>query len=70
MGKEYQEKVKQAVRELEIDPIFSKNVSCLYGELKGLCRYRIGRFRMIFRVLPETKEIRILAIASRGNVYK
>jgi mRNA interferase RelE/StbE len=70
MGKEYQEKVKQAVKELEIDPFFSKNVRRLHGELEGLYRYRIGRFRMIFRVLPETKEIRILAIASCGNAYK
>ncbi len=70
MIKDYQRKVKQAVKELEIDPFSSKNVRRLHGELEGLCRYRIGKFRMIFRVLPETKELRILALASRGNAYK
>lgn len=69
MTKDYQRKVKQAVKELEIDPFSSKNVRRLHGELEGLCRYRIGKFRMIFRVLTEAEEVRILAIASRGDIY-
>lgn len=70
MGKEYQQKVQGAVGELGDDPFSSKNVKRLHGELEGLCRYRLGKFRMVFRVLEETKEIRILAIASRGGIYK
>jgi mRNA interferase RelE/StbE len=70
MGRDYQQKVQEAVRELEDEPFSSKNVKRLHGELEGLYRYRVGKFRMIFRVLEETGEVRILAIASRGDIYK
>lgn len=70
MDKEYQEKVQEAVRELEVDPLSSKNVRRLHGELEGLYRYRVGRFRMVFRIVEEAREVRVLAIASRGDVYK
>lgn len=70
MDKEYQEKVQEAVRELEVDPLSSKNVRRLHGELEGLYRYRVGRFRMVFRIVGEAREVRVLAIASRGDVYK
>ena len=70
MGREYQEKVREAVKELETGPLSPKNVNRLHGELEGLYRYRVGKFRMIFRVLKEDGEVRILAIASRGDIYK
>ncbi len=62
--------VQQAVRELEADPFSSQNIRRLRGELEGLYRYRLGRFRMIFRILADAREVRILAIASRGDIYK
>ena len=40
------------------------------GELEGLYRYRLGKFRMIFRIVEESHEVRIIAIASRGDIYK
>ncbi len=70
MEKGYQEMVQQAVRELEADPFSSQNIKRLRGELEGLYRYRLGRFRMIFRILEDAREVRILAIASRGDIYK
>ncbi len=70
MTRGYQQRVKRAVIELEKDPFASKHVQRLHGELEGLCRYRIGEFRMIFRVIEQETEVRILAIAARGDVYK
>ena len=70
MGKEYQQKVQEIVRELESDPFSSKNVKRLHGELEVLFRYRIGKLRMVFRVIEEYHEVRIMAIASRGDIYK
>ena len=70
MEKDYQVKVIKAVQELETDPFSSKNVKRLHGRLEGLCRYRVGRFRMVFRIVEGSKEVRILAIASRGDIYK
>lgn len=70
MEKAQQLKFQKAVRELETDPLASKNVKRLHGELRGLHRYRVGRFRMVFRVVEESREVRILAISSRGDIYK
>ena len=70
LGSEHQGRFQEAVAALETDPFASKNVKRLHGELKGLYRYRVGGFRMVFRVLEEGKEIRILAIASRGDIYR
>lgn len=70
MDKTYRERVQEAIRELAKDPFSSQNVKRLHGELEGLYRYRVGRFRMVFRVLDDAREVRILAIASRGDAYK
>ncbi len=70
MSKHHQAKAREAIHELETDPFSSRNVKRLHGDLEGLCRYRLGRFRMVFRVVEEEREVRILAIAGRGDVYK
>jgi mRNA-degrading endonuclease RelE of RelBE toxin-antitoxin system len=70
MGKDCQQKVQEAVRELGEEPFSAKNAKRLHGELEGLCHYQLGKFRMIFRVLEEAKEVKILAIASRGDIHK
>jgi len=70
MDEEYRDKVRKAVGELEKDPFSSQNVKPLHGELEGLYRYRVGRFRMVFRVIMDPGEVRIIAIASRGSIYK
>jgi len=70
MEKTYQVRFQKAVRELETDPLASKDVKRLHSELRGLYRYRVGRFRMVLRIVEESREVRILAIASRGDIYK
>ena len=70
MEEVYKQRLQRAIRELEADPFSSKKVKKLHGELKGLYRYRIGRFRILYRIMEKDREVRILAIASRGDVYK
>jgi len=70
MDGEYQDRFQKAVRELERVPFSGKNIKRLHGELEGLYRFRVGRFRMVFRIIEESGEVRILAIASRGDAYK
>jgi len=70
MSEDYREKVRKAIQELEADPFSPAGVKRLHGEMEGLFRYRVGKFRMLFRVIEEAREVRILAIASRGDVYR
>jgi mRNA-degrading endonuclease RelE of RelBE toxin-antitoxin system len=69
MSTDHRKKVLKAIEELQADPFSPRNVKRLHGQLEGLCRYRVGKFRMLFRVIEDAREIRILAIASRGDVY-
>ena len=47
-----------------------QSVKRLTGELKGFCRLRVGKYRIIFAVLEETRTIAVVNIAPRGDMYK
>ena len=64
-----QARILKALQTLAVDPLGSSHVKRLHGELEGLHRFRLGDLRMVFRLLPLDREIRIIAIASRGDVY-
>ena len=64
-----QARILKALRALARDPYASPHIKRLHGELEGLHRYRLGNLRMVLRILPAEREIRIIAIASRGDIY-
>lgn len=55
--------------ELEKSPFHSQNIKSLTGELKGLHRYRVGDWRVIYRVFQEKRRVEIIAILPRGAAY-
>jgi mRNA interferase RelE/StbE len=55
---------------LEQNPLYGNNIEALTGKLKGLYRYRIGDWRVIFRLKREQHVVEIIAILPRGDVYK
>ena len=52
------------------NPLEHQSVKRLTGELKGFCRLRIGKYRIVFAILEETHTIAIVNIAPRGDAYK
>ena len=42
----------------------------LKGQFKGLLRYRVGDYRIIFVLDYETKKLIILAVNHRKNIYR
>lgn len=42
----------------------------LKGQFKGLLRYRVGDYRVVFVLDYETKKLIILAINHRKNIYR
>jgi mRNA interferase RelE/StbE len=58
--------VKQAVRALRADPEVGEP---LQRELEGLWRYRVRRFRIVYRVDRRRRVIEILAVGHRSTVY-
>ena len=59
--------VKQALRTLSADPFAG---APLVGELTGLLRIRVRRFRIIYEVDRKARVIRIFAIGHRREVYE
>ena len=61
-------RIENAIKKrLIINPI--KYGFYLHGSLKGYRKLRVGDWRVIYRVIND-KEIRIIAIGNRKDVYK
>ena len=58
--------MKQACRILADDPHAGEP---LQRELRGLWKYRIRRFRVVYRLVANERIIQILAIGPRANIY-
>jgi len=67
LDKFFRGKIKEAVeRKLAVDPVFYGKP--LRNSLRGHRRFRIGKYRVIYRI--EGEVVLILAIAKRAVVYK
>ena len=56
--------------DLEKNPIYGHNIRPLTGQLKGLLRYRLGGWRVIFRLFKEKRIVEIVAILPRSEAYR
>jgi mRNA-degrading endonuclease RelE of RelBE toxin-antitoxin system len=52
------------------DLIVHHPLTSLPDDLKGLCRVRVGDYRIIYWIYSETKTIKVYAIEHRSRVYK
>jgi mRNA interferase RelE/StbE len=59
--------VKQAVRALTAEPELGEP---LQRELEGLRRYRVRRFRIVYRVDRPRRILQVLAVGLRRTVYE
>ena len=57
---------KQALRILSRDPHAGEP---LEKELRGLWKFRIRSFRVVYRIVTEERLIRVMAVESRETVY-
>jgi mRNA interferase RelE/StbE len=64
---ELKHSIKQAVRTLSADPFAG---APLIGELSGLWRIKVRRFRIIYELGRKARVIRIFAIGHRREVYE
>jgi len=59
--------VKAALRALSADPAAGEP---LRGELEGLMKYRVRRYRIVYEVVRSGKLLRVLAVGHRRAVYE
>jgi len=55
---------------LRINPFFGPNIKKLKGEYKELYRFRIGDFRLFYKVSEETVIVFIVNIETRKDAYQ
>jgi mRNA interferase RelE/StbE len=63
-------KLAHCFKQLENDPRQHNNIKRLKGELKGKFRYRVGNWRVIYRIDAAKRQVWVLALAHRREVYE
>lgn len=58
-----------ALGELERDPRNHNNIKRLAGKYLGLSRYRVGDWRVIYRIDDKAKQVLVLSVANRREAY-
>ena len=59
----------EALSDLE-NPLEHQSIKRLTGDLRGFCCLRIGKYRIVFAIIEDSRTIAVVNIAPRGNVYK
>jgi len=62
-------KLARCFRRLETEPRQGSNVKRLKGEWSGYLRYRVGDWRVIYRVEDASNRVSVFVIAHRREVY-
>ncbi len=70
LPKNVQKIIKEKLDILAKNPLLlENNIKSLKGELKGLKRLRVGKYRIIYQQKDNELIILIIRIASRGEIY-
>lgn len=72
VDKKLQSRILKAISYISKKPALSKGntVTPLKGSLKGLWRYRIGSYRIVYYIDKKNSQIVLVTFSGRGNVYK
>ncbi|MGD1932385.1 MAG: type II toxin-antitoxin system RelE/ParE family toxin [Leptolyngbyaceae cyanobacterium] len=62
-------RLARAFAVLESTPRQHPNIKALKGKLAGQYRYRVGDYRIVYRIQDDEIEVIILLVAHRGEVY-
>lgn len=63
-------KMARCFAQLESDPRRHNNIKRLSDDFKGLLRYRVGDWRVIYRIDAAAHRVLVLSIAHRSEVYE
>jgi mRNA interferase RelE/StbE len=63
-------KLNRCFAQLEREPRRHNNVKRLSGPLAGLLRYRVGDWRVLYRINEQRQQVNVLSVAHRREVYE
>ena len=62
-------KLARCFTQLEQDPRRHNNIKRLTGDFSGLLRYRVGDWRVVYRIDEQSDTVYVLLIAHRREIY-
>lgn len=65
-----QRRLDRCFEALRTDPRRHPNIRPLKGRLSGCYRYRVGDYRVVYRIGDEERRVTVLVIAHRSDVYE
>ena len=69
-GKIYKKISEYVYPQLRGNPFFGSNIKKLKGEFEGLYRYRVGKYRIFYKIENDKVLVIILDIDDRKDAYK
>ena len=63
-------KLNRCFQNLSSDPRSHSNMKRLTGALRGRWRYRLGDWRVVYRISKEKRQVMVLVIAHRKAAYE
>jgi mRNA interferase RelE/StbE len=63
-------KLARCFAQLERSPRQGNNVKRLTGEFAGIWRYRVGDWRVLYRIDDQARRVMVLTVAHRREVYE
>ena len=63
-------KLARCFGQLETEPRRHNNIKRLSGKFAGLSRFRIGDWRVLFRIDDQAQEVHVLLVAHRSEIYE
>jgi mRNA interferase RelE/StbE len=64
------QKLARCFEQLEQEPRHHPNIKPLAGNFSGLYRYRVGDYRVVYRINEPQQVVLIVVIAHRSEVYE
>jgi mRNA interferase RelE/StbE len=62
-------KLARCFAQLEREPRLHNNIKRLSGKLAGRLRYRVGDWRVVYRIDDAASRVLVLAVVHRSEVY-
>lgn len=63
-------KLARCFQQLEHDPRQHSNIKQLKGTLAGQYRYRVGDYRVIYRIVEQEQAVSVVKIVHRSEAYE
>jgi mRNA interferase RelE/StbE len=65
-----QRRLERCFAQLKLNPHHHNNIKRLKGEFAGLCRFRAGEWRVVYRIDSPARRVVIVDIGHRRDIYE